>query len=347
MSSLLAGELQARGGTRLRLKISRQRVGALLGAAVVAAVVGTAAAHAHIAAVGLLSVLVVGLTVPAAVARWLFVRMEAVQTRVTAGESVDFHVNQPVLSLPGLCLKSPFSQDRQPLLRMSRDRPTRIRFRAPRRGVYYIGQAALLSSFPFGLLHASKMVASSSTVVVWPRPIPVNLSAVGRRPSHDAAAVWRSGDDGDAAGVRPYRRGDSMRMIHWHQSARHDRLIVRDRAAAARPTISCRLDCRTSSYSDTDEFDLAVGVAAGMVAAARAIGASMTLSIRSTFFNVVSESDARRVMDALSAVQLEAGDSVTTGAVEVLITSRRGWATINSPGGSPMLVEDFWSQVPS
>ena len=36
----------------------------------------------------------------------------------------------------------------------------------------------------------------------------------------------RPGPAGDFLGVRPYRRGDSLRRIHWPQSARHDQLIV-------------------------------------------------------------------------------------------------------------------------
>ncbi|MGL4554636.1 MAG: DUF58 domain-containing protein, partial [Gemmataceae bacterium] len=42
--------------------------------------------------------------------------------------------------------------------------------------------------------------------------------------------------------VRPYRRGDSPRRIHWAQSARHDRLIVCELASNARPVIQLVLD---------------------------------------------------------------------------------------------------------
>jgi uncharacterized protein YbaR (Trm112 family) len=42
--------------------------------------------------------------------------------------------------------------------------------------------------------------------------------------------------------VRPYRRGDSPRRIHWGQSAKHDRLIVCELQANARPVIQLVLD---------------------------------------------------------------------------------------------------------
>jgi uncharacterized protein (DUF58 family) len=50
------------------------------------------------------------------------------------------------------------------------------------------------------------------------------------------------GSNGDVLGVRPYRRGDSPRRIHWGQSARHDRLIVCELQANARPVVQLVLD---------------------------------------------------------------------------------------------------------
>ncbi len=50
------------------------------------------------------------------------------------------------------------------------------------------------------------------------------------------------GTTGDVLGVRPYRRGDSPRRIHWGQSAKHDRLIVCELQSNARPVIQLVLD---------------------------------------------------------------------------------------------------------
>jgi uncharacterized protein (DUF58 family) len=52
----------------------------------------------------------------------------------------------------------------------------------------------------------------------------------------------RTGDSGDVLGVRPYRRGDPRRRIHWAQTARHDRLIVCERQALSSPRAQVVLD---------------------------------------------------------------------------------------------------------
>jgi len=50
------------------------------------------------------------------------------------------------------------------------------------------------------------------------------------------------GTNGDVMGVRPYRRGDSPRRIHWGQSAKHDRLVVCELESNSRPVIQLVLD---------------------------------------------------------------------------------------------------------
>lgn len=61
---------------------------------------------------------------------------------------------------------------------------------------------------------------------------------------HVEGSVSRNlvGSNGDVLGVRPFRRGDSPRRIHWGQSARHDRLIVRELQANTRPVVQLVLD---------------------------------------------------------------------------------------------------------
>jgi uncharacterized protein (DUF58 family) len=56
------------------------------------------------------------------------------------------------------------------------------------------------------------------------------------------------GSNGDVLGVRPYRRGDSPRRIHWRQSARHDRLIVCELQANARPVVQLVLDADPAAH---------------------------------------------------------------------------------------------------
>lgn len=316
---------------------------ALIGAILVATLVGTAAGHAHIAALGLATVLIVGVTIPIALVRLVTVHVKIERTRATAGDEVEFRVRCPTpfgWPTPGLVLRSPFSDEQQSLT-VSVSRHERIMsFLAPRRGVYDLGQMVVSCSFPFGLLAARKLVANAGTAIIWPRPIAIELPINTRVVSIAGELLCRTGDQGDAAGVRPYRRGDSMRVIHWRQTARHDQLIVRDRSIAGWPRQLGRLDNRQCSYRNPEEFELAVRLAAGMLTVARAREAALSLSIDNAQLNITTAEDARRALDVLAAARMEVFDPRMPAGAEWVITSRQGWQSFNGLGGWPVFVED-------
>ena len=63
----------------------------------------------------------------------------------------------------------------------------------------------------------------------------------------DWLARDRPGTWGDVLGVRPYRRGDVLRRIHWPQSARHGQLVVCE-VQASRPSVQIVLDTHPESH---------------------------------------------------------------------------------------------------
>jgi len=92
------------------------------------------------------------------------------------------------------------------------------------RGVYP-QSPRICTSFPFGLWEASRAVNLRRSLIVWPRTLPVGAmpADADREAIYGNVARVKVGTAGDLLGVRPYRRGDSPRRIHWQQSARHDR----------------------------------------------------------------------------------------------------------------------------
>ena len=82
------------------------------------------------------------------------------------------------------------------------------------------------------------------SLIVWPRTFPVGPipPVSGDHQVEGNVARSKVGTSGDVLGVRPYRRGDSPRRIHWGQSAKHDRLIVCELQANSRPIIQLVLD---------------------------------------------------------------------------------------------------------
>jgi uncharacterized protein (DUF58 family) len=117
-------------------------------------------------------------------------------------------------------------------------------FVLPGRGVYPLVAPRLTTGFPFGLWENKRVLAVETPLVVWPRTFPVGPvpPVSGDRQVEGNVSRNKVGSSGDVLGVRPYRRGDSPRRIHWGQSARHDRLIVCELQSNARPVIQLVLD---------------------------------------------------------------------------------------------------------
>jgi uncharacterized protein (DUF58 family) len=113
------------------------------------------------------------------------------------------------------------------------------------RGEYPESVPRLVTGFPFGLWEAGRRVQVASKLIVWPRTFPLHLlpeAAANDRTREGLTPVDRVGNSGDFMGVRPYRRGDSLRRVHWAQSARHDRLIVCEQQTTACPRLQVILD---------------------------------------------------------------------------------------------------------
>ncbi|WP_161602127.1 DUF58 domain-containing protein [Tautonia marina] len=117
-------------------------------------------------------------------------------------------------------------------------------FMPDRRGEHPVGGARLTTGFPFGLRESARSLAVERPVLIWPRTFPVGPipEEAGGEASEGTSFCDRPGDAGDLLGVRPYRRGDPLRRVHWAQTARHGELIVCERQAAAVPRVQVVLD---------------------------------------------------------------------------------------------------------
>ena len=101
-----------------------------------------------------------------------------------------------------------------------------------RRGQYRYGPISIESTFPFGLLRASRtIVDSQASLVVFPQLVEVRRdwrAAIrkhtfsGSRPGNRAAH-----HEGQFFGLRTWQPGDNRRWIHWRTTARIGELAVR------------------------------------------------------------------------------------------------------------------------
>lgn len=118
------------------------------------------------------------------------------------------------------------------------------RFKATSRGLYPKNQVKLVTAFPFGIWSHGVELHVPRKLIVW--PMIVKLMDVPVRPGSMRSLVGTSGNqvgqDGDWTGVRPFRDGDSLRQVHWAQSASRDQLIVFERQTTTQQHVELQLD---------------------------------------------------------------------------------------------------------
>lgn len=112
------------------------------------------------------------------------------------------------------------------------------------RGIYPKNSPRLSTAFPFGIWSCNQPLQVAESLVVWPRltrlvDVPSNA---GNHVLGIGGTSDRSGDDGDWIGVRAYRPGDSLRQVHWAQTARRDNLVVFERQSRSQQSVRIQLD---------------------------------------------------------------------------------------------------------
>lgn len=137
----------------------------------------------------------------------------------------------------------------------------------PRRGVHRFADAGLLSRFPLGLFRKYRKAALAREIVVYPLPI---VSAVPEVPTEDARGgrphPLSRGSGSDIRTLREFSPGDDPRDLHWKQSARMRRWIVREREAERDRVLFLAVDNALAWPPDAaalERFERAVARCAG------------------------------------------------------------------------------------
>src|SRR5215469_6205290 len=128
-----------------------------------------------------------------------------------------------------------------------------------------IGPLRVRVADSFGLVEINRAFATTSTVTVTPKIIPL------ARPQ--LAGNWLGGDEGrssiaatgdDDVVPRAYQTGDALRRVHWRSTARYGELMVRREEQHWRNTATLFIDTRRLAHPTTASFELAVTVAASV-----------------------------------------------------------------------------------
>jgi uncharacterized protein (DUF58 family) len=103
----------------------------------------------------------------------------------------------------------------------------------PQRGWHPVPTLVVETVFPFGLFRAWTLWRPAARVLAWPRPehpAPA-LPLSGQQAGDEAHA--RAGRGSEMDGVRPWKRGDTMRQVVWKKVARSGEMVSRETAGSA------------------------------------------------------------------------------------------------------------------
>ena len=98
-----------------------------------------------------------------------------------------------------------------------------------RRGLYTLGGTTLKSGDPLGIYRISIENATSTTLLVLPPVVPLPAISISPGGYGDSGHPRPRAPEKTvgAASVREYQPGDSMRLIHWPSTAKHNKPFVR------------------------------------------------------------------------------------------------------------------------
>ncbi|MDX1931576.1 MAG: DUF58 domain-containing protein [Capsulimonadales bacterium] len=150
------------------------------------------------------------------------------------------------------------------------------------RGQYPSEPPRAICGFPFGLIHARCRLETRGELLVWPRRVstPEVPEALREGMQEGAVESRRAGYEGDLLGTRDFRRGDSLRRVHWGQSARHERLIVVERHAMRSPSFRLFLDLTGADAGPESPREKAIRLAGSLAMEWERRGARISLTVR-------------------------------------------------------------------
>lgn len=239
-------------------------------------------------AAGLSAILILGLGFPWLATRTVICDLRPIHDELHEGDASHLELqvqNRLPIPISGLMIEGFLSQplgnnqfdtgDLQvPDVGLARVPPlSRATYRLPicpqYRGRYPVQIPKIACSFPFGIWTARRALHNVQPVIVRPMLIPISAS-VEFAGTHlaEVGTGQRATTQGDFLGVRDFRRGDSLKTIHWVQSARQDELIVCERGGPQQQALELHLfthRCQGSAAEARENLAWRVRIAASLI----------------------------------------------------------------------------------
>ncbi len=112
-----------------------------------------------------------------------------------------------------------------------------LAFTPPRRGLQRLPTLTLQTRFPLGTFRVWALWRPAAQVLVYPQPEPHPPPLPSHSADPGAHPLQTPHPTGEADGLRPYRRGDSLKTIVWKKAAKTGELVSRDQLALQSHTL--------------------------------------------------------------------------------------------------------------
>lgn len=113
----------------------------------------------------------------------------------------------------------------------------------PERGLQSVATAVISSPFPVNFFVRFTRAGVDGRCTVFPAPRAWSGPfAAGKPGSGQASSSTAKGYDGDLAKISDYRGGESLKLIHWRLSAKHEVFKVKEMTATADEPVFLELD---------------------------------------------------------------------------------------------------------
>lgn len=181
----------------------------------------------------------------------------------------------------------------------------------PRRGVFAEGDAGLMSRFPVGLFRKYRPAMWPLPVLVYPDPVRApRRSDPSDSPSGSTARSTRQGFGPEIRTLREFVSGDDVRDLHWKQSARLQKWIVRERQDERSRRVVFFVENGVADPLDPESLarlEGAIAATAGEALALLESGGEAGLAARGVAVSPAGGAgQRRRILEALARMEIHA-----------------------------------------
>ena len=182
---------------------------------------------------------------------------------------------------------------------------------AYQRGVHSLEPVLADSSAPFGLFRRRAWLDQAQPVLVYPRIYPLNRFCLVDGLAGEVIQAQKSRLGLETAGSRPYFPGDPRRHIHWRNTARAGRLMVREFEDPKDHTLHLLFDA-TQSWGEGPESSLeySIKLVASVGNYARLHRVPVQVWGGNANAGQLAEADWQRLLKSLALVELGQGPSL-------------------------------------